>query len=64
LLAVSERDMAVMAVEKGKNPSALKTHCLRGHKFTEANTRVRIVNGRPNRSCKACAKVVVSSRNQ
>ena len=64
LLAVSDRDMAVMSVEKGRNPWAQKTHCLRGHKFTEANTRVRMVNGRPNRSCKACVKVLASSRNQ
>lgn len=61
---MSNREMAIRVVEKGRNPWALKTHCLRGHEFTEENTRVRIVNGRPKRNCKACVRVLASSRNQ
>ena len=58
------RSAAIKKVEKGTHYLASKTHCKRGHEFTPVNTRVRIVNGRPNRSCKACVKVLASSRNQ
>ena len=62
--AISDRELALRVVDKGRNPWSMKTHCLRGHEFNEQNTRVRMVNGRPNRSCKACTKVVLSSRSQ
>ena len=64
LIATSPSTAGIKRVEKGKNRLANQTHCLRGHEFTEANTRVRMVNGRPNRSCKACVKVLASSRCQ
>jgi len=64
LWAADYRSAEIKKVEKGKNHLANMTHCKRGHEFTPENTRVRIVNGRPNRGCKACAKVLASSRNQ
>lgn len=37
--------------------SALKTHCVNGHEFTEANTNIQIArNGRPHRSCRTCRR--------
>jgi hypothetical protein len=63
LFAGDARDAAISRVNRGSNPFANKTHCMRGHEFTQENTRVRIVNGRPNRSCKACVKVLASSRS-
>lgn len=41
--------------EAGRH-NALKTHCKRGHEFTEENTRVR-VNG--TRVCRTCALLLV-----
>lgn len=38
---------------KLRSANALKTHCIRGHEFTEANTYINRLTG--NRSCKACA---------
>jgi len=33
-----------------------KTSCLRGHPFDETNTRIDIIDGRPNRACRACSR--------
>ena len=40
----------------GRDLSASRTECCRGHKYDEANTRwaVRTPNGRPIRECRAC----------
>lgn len=36
--------------------NASKTHCVNGHEFNEANTRlIEQANGRPRRVCRACA---------
>lgn len=35
---------------------SLRTHCKRGHEFTEDNTYIYVLNGRKCRSCKACWK--------
>lgn len=64
LQAGSFSEIALHVVEKGRNRLAVKTHCIRGHELNEENTRVRTINGRPRRSCKACVKVLASSRNQ
>nr|WP_279218384.1 NUMOD4 motif-containing HNH endonuclease [Rhodococcus erythropolis] len=37
----------------GNNPMASKTHCLRGHAFTEENTYLY----RGNRCCRACKRI-------
>ena len=35
--------------------SSAKTHCIRGHEFTEANTRLEVGKiGKMNRRCRAC----------
>lgn len=36
--------------------NARKTHCLRGHPFTEENTYRDIYRGRERRRCRACAR--------
>jgi hypothetical protein len=36
--------------------NARKTHCKRGHPFSEANTRVRLKKGRPGRECRTCIR--------
>ena len=44
----------------GEGPTAKnarKTHCHRGHEFTEENTIERIRNGRVNRECRICKKM-------
>jgi hypothetical protein len=40
------------SVEHGTNVHAAKTHCLRGHEFTEANTYRKL--GKSGRWCRAC----------
>jgi hypothetical protein len=37
--------------------NSLKTHCLRGHPYSEENTHYRFVRGRCERRCRACAKI-------
>ena len=37
--------------------NARKTHCFRGHEFTEANTRWVTANGRPQRLCVICQRI-------
>ena len=37
--------------------NAKKTHCLRGHEFTEENTAVRKGKAGPYRSCRECIKI-------
>lgn len=43
-------------VAKGRSRSGIrgKTHCIRGHEFSAANTRIQLRNGKPERSCRAC----------
>lgn len=49
----SRSDNAYDKVRNGRCPKASKTHCIRGHEFTESNTYVR--RGRPGtRECKTC----------
>lgn len=47
-------------VLRGIGPTAVnhkKTHCLRGHEFTSANTYVRTANGKPiGRRCRTCLR--------
>lgn len=39
------------------NPNTIKTHCIRGHKFTSENTRIkRRANGSTYRNCRQCAR--------
>lgn len=40
-------------VRHGTDPNASKTHCIRGHEFTEENTLVRYGQWRECRKCKA-----------
>lgn len=44
----------------GEGPTAInarKTECIRGHKFTVANTIVRVRDGRPRRECRECRRM-------
>lgn len=43
------------AIAHGTHPEASRTHCLRGHEFTEANTA--LLNGGKSRRCKKCANM-------
>jgi hypothetical protein len=50
------------AVEHGVHPCvtvAFRTHCRKGHEYTEANTRIR-VDG--SRSCRTCIRASVARR--
>lgn len=47
---------------QGRN--AAKTHCLRGHEFTPANTRVVIGKTGPRRDCRACTRERNAARNR
>lgn len=38
----------------GRN--ARRTACVHGHALSGANLRVRVINGRPHRQCRACAR--------
>lgn len=45
---------------RGVSPSAInarKTHCLRGHEFSPANTYIHYRRGRQTRHCRACMKI-------
>lgn len=44
-------DNGLDTVRHGRNPNALKTHCVNGHEFTPENTYVRKAGGR---NCRAC----------
>ena len=46
----------VMRGESRSARNARKTHCLRGHEFTEENTYRDIYNGKPRRRCRECAR--------
>jgi len=35
---------------------SMKSHCIRGHKYTKENTHIRIRNGASSRVCLACQK--------
>ena len=34
-----------------------KTHCKRGHEFSEENTRIQVRQGQQRRSCKTCVRL-------
>ena len=42
--------------------NAKKTHCKRGHEFTEENTRFRIRDGSVRRSCRECDRSYIRTR--
>jgi hypothetical protein len=58
----SPLDNATDAKERGllvnrlATENAAKTHCPQGHPYTEENLRVRVVRGRAERRCVACAR--------
>lgn len=54
LYAGTRVDNAKDSIRRGRNASAKKTHCKRGHEFTPENT---YITGRGNRHCKACTKL-------
>jgi hypothetical protein len=50
------RDMDAKG-RRGRRPNANKSHCLHGHAFTEANTRIRIkASGGQQRDCRQCVR--------
>ena len=55
-------------MERGMNPAAInkrKTHCKRGHEFTESNTRrFTTKGGRQGRECKECKRKYDSIRHK
>jgi hypothetical protein len=44
----------VMASDTVNRRNALKTHCSRGHEFTEENTYIYYYNGNKRRRCRKC----------
>jgi hypothetical protein len=44
--------------------NSAKTHCHRGHEFTEENTYVRVREGRPRRGCRACHRIEERNRQR
>jgi len=43
---------------RGRNIKAARTHCKRGHEYTEENTYTGLSsNGRPYRRCKTCIQI-------
>lgn len=47
----------VNSIERGTSPpaqNAKKTHCIRGHEFTDENTYLYKHRDKPKRSCKEC----------
>jgi hypothetical protein len=58
IAAVRSIGFARLQEIKSSVPNRDKTHCKRGHEFTEMNTRVSVrSNGRSGRGCKACEVV-------
>jgi|ERR1035437_919842 hypothetical protein len=41
-------------LKNNKNQNTDKTHCIRGHEFTEENTVLKIQHGKIHRVCKVC----------
>ncbi len=61
-LGTSADNMADMA-DKGRSNNSRKTHCLRGHRFTEESTRHGVSpNGRPWRKCLVCERAYEKTR--
>ena len=49
----------INSIENSHSASAvniIKTHCIRGHEFTEENTYLRFRKGKPNRKCRECIR--------
>jgi len=45
-------------VRKGRHSNSQKTHCIRGHKFTEINTSTRkLPSGNLGRVCRTCTRL-------
>jgi hypothetical protein len=53
----SHKDNLNDMAKKGRASNTKKTHCLRGHEYTEENTRLRFRRGYKDRDCKDCAKI-------
>lgn len=53
---------AVLPVENNRRSDSVsarnigKTHCPKGHEFTEANTVIQMRRGRPMRKCRTCTQ--------
>lgn len=58
----TNRDNQLDAIAKGRNPRSAKTHCKRGHEFTEANTYHWTNGVHTKRLCRACARVYQNRR--
>lgn len=58
LYAGTARENAKDSVARGRNPNALRTHCGRGHEFTERNTYRNA--GDTRRYCRACRTMKTS----
>lgn len=51
------------SVRNGTHPGARKTHCLRGHEFTQQNTSIASRgDGTTYRRCKACMRLAAQRR--
>lgn len=59
-VADNAADMA--AKKRGNNQYKAKTHCKNNHEYTDANTRIRIRDGREVRVCRECERIRQSSR--
>ena len=52
----TSKDNKADEMRSGRNPQSNKTHCLRGHEFTEENTKVRATKTGISRQCKECRR--------
>lgn len=56
LFAASARANALDSIGKGRHANAAKTHCRKGHQFTDANTYRDALGYRHCRACNLAAK--------
>lgn len=54
-------DPVTAAVNKARSSNSLRTHCKRGHEFTEANTYITTAGGRQCRACERITRGQVSA---